>query len=43
MAADMEIKTALGMQKKGFKWKTLINDPSGRYQIMQVNKPKDLV
>jgi hypothetical protein len=44
MAADMEIKTALGMQKKGFKWKTLINDSSGtRYQIMQINKPKDQV
>lgn len=27
LAADMEIKTALGMAKKGFKWKTLINDP----------------
>jgi hypothetical protein len=33
--ADNDIKTALGMEKKGFKWKTLINDPSGkRYQIM---------
>lgn len=35
LGADLEIKTALGMAKKGFKWKTLINDPSGnRYQIM---------
>jgi hypothetical protein len=31
------------MDKKGFKWKTLINDQSGRrYQVMQMNKPKDL-
>ena len=29
LGADLEIKTALGMAKKGFKWKTLINDPSG--------------
>ena len=44
LSADAEIKGALGMAKKGFKWKTLINDPSGtRYQIMQMNKPKDLV
>jgi hypothetical protein len=43
-SADNDIKTALGMEKKGFKWKTLINDPSGkRYQIMQMNKPKDLI
>jgi hypothetical protein len=40
---DNEIKTALGMAKKGFKWKTLINDPTGkRYQIMQMSKPKEL-
>jgi hypothetical protein len=32
------------MNKLGFKWKTLINDPTGkRFQIMQMNKPKDLV
>jgi hypothetical protein len=40
---DNDIKTALGMAKKGFKWKTLINDPTGkRFQIMQMAKPKDL-
>ena len=34
----------MGMNKKGFKWKTLINDPetAQRYQIMQMNKPTDL-
>ena len=32
---DNDIKAALGMNKKGFRWKTLINDPSGkRYQVM---------
>jgi hypothetical protein len=43
LGADLEIKTALGMAKKGFKWKTLINDTTGkRYQIMQMVKPKEL-
>jgi len=43
LGADLEIKTALGMAKKGFKWKTLINDPTGkRFAIMQMMKPKDL-
>jgi len=27
MISDAEIKAALAMEKKGFKWKTLINDP----------------
>ena len=31
------------MNKKGFKWKTLINVAGMRYQIMQMNKPKELV
>ena len=45
MKTNQEIKDSLGMQKKGFKWKTLINYPSTgkRYQIMQMNQPKDLV
>jgi hypothetical protein len=45
LQADLEIKASLGMNRKGFKWKTLINDPEtgSRYQIMQMNKPKDLV
>ena len=36
-----EIKTALSMNKTGFRWKTLINDPESgtRYQIMQMNRP----
>ena len=44
MTADVEIKTALAMNRKGFKWKTLINDPDTgkRFQIMQLNKPADL-
>ena len=44
LAADVEIKTALAMNRKGFKWKTLINDPDTgkRFQIMQLNKPADL-
>jgi hypothetical protein len=43
MRADPDIKAAIAMEKKGFKWKTLINDPETgkRYQIMQLNKPKD--
>ena len=42
--ANIDIKEALVMKKQGFKWKTLINDMSGnRYQIMQMNKPKDFV
>lgn len=41
--ASNEIKEALSMKRAGFKWKTLINDPTGqRYQIMQMNRPKDL-
>jgi len=38
---DGEIKTALCMNKTGFRWKMLINDPATgmRYQIMQMNKP----
>jgi len=33
LKANAEIKDALMMEKKGFKWKTLINDPEtgGRY------------
>ena len=27
LACDKEIKTLMAMNKKGFKWKTLINDP----------------
>lgn len=36
MRADPDIKAAIAMEKKGFKWKTLINDPETgkRYQIM---------
>ena len=30
LGTDNEIKVALGMAKKGFKWKTLINDPTGK-------------
>lgn len=41
--ASNEIKDALSMNRLGFKWKTLINDPSGlRFQIMQMNRPKNL-
>lgn len=44
LAADVEIKTVLAMNRKGFKWKTLINDPDTvkRFQIIQLNKPTDL-
>ena len=33
------------MNKTGFRWKTLINDPETgkRFQIMQMNKPMMLV
>jgi hypothetical protein len=35
LQANSEIKNILMMEKKGFKWKTLINDQSGRrYQVM---------
>lgn len=27
LTADNELKTLLGMNRKGFKWKTVINDP----------------
>jgi len=27
LQADAEIKAALGMNRQGFKWKTLLNDP----------------
>ena len=42
-AADADIKAMLQMNKKGFKWKTLLNDPSTnvRYQIMQMMRPID--
>jgi hypothetical protein len=41
--ANNLIKEYLIMNKKGFKWKTLINDQTGlRYQIMQMNRPSDL-
>lgn len=41
MQTDGEIKTALSMNKTGFRWKTLINDPETgkRFQIMQMNRP----
>ena len=44
LQANQDIKVSLGMEKKGFKWKTMLNDPATgkRYQIMQMNKPKDL-
>ena len=28
LKANQEIKDSLGMQKKGFKWKTMLNDPA---------------
>ena len=33
------------MEKKGFKWKTMLNDPvtGKRFQIMQMNKPMGVV
>ena len=36
MQADPEIKTILAMNRRGFKWKTLINDAATgkRYQTM---------
>jgi hypothetical protein len=38
--ADGELKGWLGMDRKGFKWKTLINGADGlRYQVMQINRP----
>ena len=38
--ADNELKAWLGMDRKGFKWKTLINGSDGlRYQVMQINRP----
>lgn len=42
--ANAELKTVLAMNKKGFKWKTLQNDPrSGvRFQIMEMKRPSDL-
>ena len=41
--ADKEIKAELGMNRRGFKWKTLINDikTGTRYQIMQMARPAD--
>lgn len=43
MNANKEIKAMLSMNRKGFKWKTLINDPASdkRYQIMQMNRPPE--
>lgn len=42
--ANLLIKDAFSMKKQGFKWKTLINDPTSgaRYQVMQMSRPKDL-
>lgn len=35
MNADPELKVWLAMDRKGFKWKTLINGADGlRYQVM---------
>jgi len=41
LQTDSEIKDALVMNKKGFRWKTLLNDKNGRRQVMQMSKPKD--
>lgn len=43
LAADNYLKGVFGMNRRGFKWKTVINDPKTgkRYQVMQMNKPKD--
>ena len=30
LTTDADIKAALAMNKKGFKWKTLINDPDSQ-------------
>ena len=44
MQADQELKALLIDNKKGFKWKSLINqDSNKRYQVMQMSKPKELV
>lgn len=43
LKASTFIKEALSMQKKGFKWKSIMNDPDSgkRFQIMQMMRPKD--
>lgn len=28
LKANQDIKVSLGMEKKGFKWKTMLNDPA---------------
>ena len=42
--ADSDVKEALIQQKKGYKWKTLINDPSTgkRHQVMEMPRPKEM-
>lgn len=41
--ADVELKGWLAMDRKGFKWKTLINGADGlRYQVMQINRPQEI-
>lgn len=36
------VKDCFGMQRKGFRWKTVINAQDGaRYQIMQMSRPAD--
>lgn len=41
--ADPEVKAIVAMNRKGFKWKTLINDAATgrRYQTMQMARPAD--
>jgi hypothetical protein len=42
--ADAEVKEALIQNKKGYKWKTLLNDPATgrRHQVMEMPRPKDM-
>lgn len=43
LQTDQQLKAALIMEKKGFKWKSLINKDGGsRFQIMQMSKPAGL-
>jgi hypothetical protein len=40
--ADKEIKELLIMQKKGFKWKSILNKDGVRAQVMEIKRPADL-
>ena len=41
MEGNKWLKDTLSMARKGFKWKSMCNQDGLRYQIMQMNRPKD--